>query len=91
MTETIVNAEKLIQRLIIFQCSKYYGTPTSLCQRLDSIIDPNTSAGGARKIEREARARAPKARESPGGERRAQRAFRRRRKRFREAGVQLLT
>ena len=57
----------------------------SLCQRLDSIIDPNTSAGGARKIEREARARAPKARESAGGERRAQRAFRRRRKRFREA------
>ena len=68
---------------------------TSLCQRLDSrqltqirapeAIDPNTSAGGARKIEREARARTPKARESAGGERRAQRAFRRRRKRFREA------
>ena len=55
----------------------------------DSILGnwppKKTNPGGERKIEREAQARAPKARESAGGERRAQRAFCRRRKRFREA------
>ena len=53
----------------------------------DSILGnwPKYERRRREKIEREAWARAPKVRESAGGERRAQRAFRRRRKRFREA------
>ena len=70
--------------------SSMYPPSTSLCQRLDSrqltqIRAPEARGKSSAKCERQRRESPPKARESAGGERRAQRAFRRRRKRFREA------
>ena len=52
------------QKLTRFMYSLTHLSDTSLCQRLDSRqLTQKTSTEGARKIEREARARAPKARE----------------------------
>ena len=72
----------LVKLLTIDEKSSWISDPIYLVFVKDSILG-NWPKYERRRREKN-RARAPKARESAGGEKRAQRAFRRRRKRFRE-------